>query len=502
MQCEQHNSDPVGGIPFPHLTERDKNQRLRIALEMSQEAEQEPTTNHSEKPTPDTDSMAKQLRLLAHEIETRHADLVLLLAQFDEAEAWRASGAKHCVAWMNAELDICPSLARDTLRVAYALRDLPQITSLFRSGRLGWSKTRALTRVATSDNEHGLAATALDMTAGDVVRMVSQYRWKRTLDDINAENKADRIRHERRGLSWSNSGDGNTVFKLTLPPDAAAHFLRCIERAEEQLLDRENMETPAPQDSATPDESPPRPTATQRRADAAIAMAESSMTADASGNGPAERFQVVVHVDADVLAEGVTGGSKSEKEVKLPLPVRAFIQGTGAITAATAQRISCDSSLVTVISERGEPLSIGRKARAWPEPMLRALRARDECCQFPGCTSTRWLQAHHIVYWAQGGETSVRNGCMLCSDCHRRVHEQGWSITRLDEDGCGQTDNAFDRESLLESASDHDVEVAAVLSRHRPRFRFTKKPAYEVDEAMRPAISLPSQWSTPVAGPT
>jgi len=230
------------------------------------------------------------------------------------------------------------------------------------------------------------------MTAGDVVRMVSQYRWRRTLSDIDAENEADQIRHERRGLIWSRSGDGNTVFKLTLPPDTAAQFLRCIERAEE---------------------------------------------------------------------------------------VRAFIQGSGAVTAATAQRIACDSSLVTVISERGEPLSIGRKTRVWPEPMLRALRARDECCQFPGCTATRWLQAHHIVHWAHGGETSVNNGCMLCPDCHRRVHEQAWHITRLDEDGQGQTDNAFECESLLESAGEHVTNVAEVLSRHRPRFRFARLPCLQ-----------------------
>jgi hypothetical protein len=484
MQHEHNNSDPTGGIPFPHLTERDRNQRLRIAIEMSREAEQETAPRQPEQ-APDTNDMAKQLRLLAQEIETRQADLVMLLAQFDTAQGWRASGAKHCVAWMNVELDICPSLARETLRVAHALIDLPQMTSLFRSGRLGWSKVRALTRVATADNEHALAATSLDMTAGDVVRMVSQYRWRRTLSDIDAENEADQIRHERRGLIWSRSGDGNTVFKLTLPPDTAAQFLRCIERAEEQLLDAEHETIETSRDTGTTEEALVRPTATQRRADAALAMAESSMTADASGNGPAERFQVVVNIDADVLAEDTAGsatpscGCKAPLEVDLSLPVRAFIQGSGAVTAATAQRIACDSSLVTVISERGEPLSIGRKTRVWPEPMLRALRARDECCQFPGCTATRWLQAHHIVHWAHGGETSVNNGCMLCPDCHRRVHEQAWHITRLDEDGQGQTDNAFECESLLESAGEHETNVAEVLSRHRPRFRFARLPCLQ-----------------------
>lgn len=479
MHTEQHKTDTASGVPFPYLTECDRNQRLRIAIELANEEASSPTAHNADcidTERVDTADMAKRLRVLAHEVETHHADLVLLLAEFDRAEGWRAFGSKHCVAWMNMELDICPSLARDTLRVGHALAELRQLTALYRSGRLGWSKVRALTRVATVDNEHALAATALDMSAGDVARMVSQYRWKRSLSDIDAENEADRIRHERRGLSWSTRGDGNIVVRLTLPPESAAQFLRCVERAEESLLDEEQAER-----SESPEGGLLR-TATQRRADAVIAMAESSLSADASGTGSAERFQVVVHVDAEVLAEDTCGhahspgSSSAPPAVDLPLPVRAFIQGSGAITAATAQRLSCDSSLVTVISERGEPLSIGRKTRTWPEPMLRALRARDECCQFPGCTATRWLHAHHIVHWAQGGETSTSNGCMLCPDCHRRVHEDGWQITRLDQDGLGQTDEAFDCERLLATAGNHTREVAGRLARHRPRFRFSKTP--------------------------
>jgi len=159
------------------------------------------------------------------------------------------------------------------------------------------------------------------MTAGDVVRMVSQYRWRRTLSDIDAENEADQIRHERRGLIWSRSGDGNTVFKLTLPPDTAAQFLRCIERAEEQLLDAEHETIETSRDTGTTEEALVRPTATQRRADAALAMAESSMTADASGNGPVERFQVVVNIDADVLAEDTAGSATPSCGCKAPLEV-------------------------------------------------------------------------------------------------------------------------------------------------------------------------------------
>jgi len=58
----------------------------------------------------------------------------------------------------------------------------------------------------------------------------------------------------------------------------------------------------------------------------------------------------------------------------------------------------------------------------------RALWARDKGCTFPGCNHTRYVDAHHIKHWADGGETSVENMVLLCSQHHRMVHEGGYSI--------------------------------------------------------------------------
>ena len=76
----------------------------------------------------------------------------------------------------------------------------------------------------------------------------------------------------------------------------------------------------------------------------------------------------------------------------------------------------------------GTPLDVGRKRRTPPAPLRRALRRRDRGCRFPGCGSRRFLHAHHVVHWINGGETKLLNLILLCSRHHRLVHEGGHRI--------------------------------------------------------------------------
>ena len=103
----------------------------------------------------------------------------------------------------------------------------------------------------------------------------------------------------------------------------------------------------------------------------------------------ADHYQVVVHVDEDALRGAPNENSESD------LPIE------------TVRRLCCDSAVVTITEDgKGDPLHVGRKHRIVPPPMRRALLARDRCCQFPGCTHEKWLTAHHVVHWADGGAYS------------------------------------------------------------------------------------------------
>jgi len=104
--------------------------------------------------------------------------------------------------------------------------------------------------------------------------------------------------------------------------------------------------------------------------------------------------------------------------------------GTG-ISAQTCQRLCCDAGIVPMLEdEAGVTLDIGRKSRSVPAGMRRALRHRDGGCRFPGCTNTRFTDAHHIEPWDHGGDTALENLIELCRRHHRFVHEYGYAIRR------------------------------------------------------------------------
>jgi hypothetical protein len=125
-----------------------------------------------------------------------------------------------------------------------------------------------------------------------------------------------------------------------------------------------------------------------------------------------------VHADLDALAgEGSAAGCR--------------LEDGPTICAESARRMACDASLLPVLHGPRGALDVGRKTRAIPPSMRRALALRDEGrCRFPGCENRRWVDAHHIVHWARGGATKIDNLVLLCGHHHRLVHEGGFDLSR------------------------------------------------------------------------
>ena len=298
--------------------------------------------------------------------------------------------------------------AREKLRVAHALEQLPRIAAAMAAGSLSYSKVRAMTRVADEATEDYFLNVALHGTAHQVEKLVRAFRRATESQELSREAR----QHSNRSLSWFHDEDGSLVIKARLPAEAGAVFLKALEAAETAL--------PPPDVSAATSLEPVQ-SRTARRADALALVAEGFLANAQQALSGGDRQQIVVHVDAQTLRHDHAGRCELE-------------EGSG-IAAETARRLACDASLVVLVeNEQGEPLNVGRKTRTSPPALRRALNSRDRGCRFPGCTHTRFVDGHHVQHWAQGGETRLSNLVSLCRFHHRLLHE-GRVVVQVLDDG-------------------------------------------------------------------
>ena len=91
----------------------------------------------------------------------------------------------------------------------------------------------------------------------------------------------------------------------------------------------------------------------------------------------------------------------------------------------------CDATVARIITDPdGYPLDVGHDTRLINPGLRAALIARDGGCVVPGCTTpATWSDAHHVIHWAAGGETSLSNLALCCRRHHRAIHTGDWTIT-------------------------------------------------------------------------
>jgi len=360
-----------------------------------------------------------------------HYQALKLLAEFDRRSGWEDTGFSSTAEWLAWRIGIKPGAARERVRTALALEQLPQTSEAMRNGELSFTKVRALTRVATPDTETTLLDFAKAGSAANLERVVRGWKTLGRKSEVTAE----QIRHRSRRFSAFVDDDGMVVVTGRLDPEVGALFMRAVEAASDALY-REGWDGEVRR--ADPDAAAdlPETKPEQRRADAVGLIAERALAAGfgVRGGGDAEnreqgdehpvqdpapisgtraeRYQVMLHVDAGTLEEdGEPGRSELEDGTR--------------VSAETSRRLACDASRITVThAPDGEVIGAGRRARTVTPSVRRALEARDRGCRFPGC-GLRFTEAHHVKHWADGGETSLRNSVLLCRRHHRAVHEGG-----------------------------------------------------------------------------
>ncbi len=369
-----------------------------------------------------TEQLETELVGLAAQINAATCRWLELAAEYERRRAHEACGFASCASWLAWRCSMTPRAAREQLRVARDLAELPRIRAEFAAGRLSYSKVRALSRVAEGAMEADLIELAHRSTAAQLERLLRAYRTATSEDDAAAA--------ERRHLTTWWEDDGTITIRGSLPADEGALLLKALELTREELF----ASYVADGGSGAPVPGGERPVMSNpNRADALVALAETAMAGGVKPAPGGDRHQLVVHVDVagpEPAAAGGVSSDRSGRDGPAPTPAinGATVDGGAPLSAQATRRLACDASIVTLAEAGGVPLSVGRKTRSVPAAIRRALVARDRCCAFPGCEQRRFVDAHHLVHWADGGETSLDNLVLLCRRHHRLVHEGGVRI--------------------------------------------------------------------------
>src|SRR3989454_5277811 len=279
----------------------------------------------------DLDRLGDQIAELSAHLDAATAQLLDLIREFDARSGWN-TGFRSCAAWLSWRIGLDPGAARERVRVARALGTLPRLAHALTRGELSYAKVRALTRVATPETEERLLAVGKAGTAEHVERIVRG--WRRV--DRHAEARETARRHAGRALHVYEDEDGTVVLRGRLAPEVGALLLRALAAARETLYQRSRAEERATRPA---DESADTPTRAQQQADALALLAETALHHELDPGAPGDRYQVVVHVDAAVLADPdqagqsvLEGGTRVSAEPSMwlpPLPVALKLRRIG-----------------------------------------------------------------------------------------------------------------------------------------------------------------------------
>ena len=398
------------------------------------------------------EALCDEITTLAGHLNAANYRFLKLLDEFDQHEGWAGDGIRSLAHWLNFKCGLGHLVAREKVRVARALRELPLIDAAFERGEISYSKVRAMTRVATPENEVELLNIARHGTAAHMERLVRAYR--RCREQVAASPCELAIRREERFYCYAED-DETMVFGGRVSVEQGRLLIKALDAMVAELdddaatedrmettgqgaanepgtLGNVSAETIAPQadesvsagtSGGESDAKRPTPIRT-RRATALVHIAEHYLATGGSGARPltsSEAYQVFIHVNAnDASPDNRINGAHT-----------IYTDDRRCLAPHVVRQLACDAARRTVLeNDRGEVLNIGRRSRTVPRHIAHALSIRDGGCRFPGCGQRRWTDAHHIRHWADGGETSLDNLVTLCRYHHRSLHREEYRIER------------------------------------------------------------------------
>jgi hypothetical protein len=334
------------------------------------------------------------------------------LRRFDKSGEFKTDGALSVVAWLRWKCKLSGGAAAERVAVARQIDKLPQTGEAFAKGEVGYQHVAQIARTA----EH-LGAAAVRKEESTLLKEAQQrdpsqfVGFVKDLEHrVDAEAAIEQFNraYERRYLQISQSNDG--VFHLDglLDPEGGATLQTALNSVMKPIKDDERS-------------------AGQRRADALVDLSRRLLDGNHLPKVGRHRPHLIVTCSSDTLA-GIEGAPAGQIEWGLPIP------------SETVRRLACDGA-ITRITMKGKATDLQELAaeisqgiRNVSAAVYKGLITRDHGCVFTGCSrSYSWCDAHHLKFWAEGGESTLDNLAFLCRGHHVMVHEGGWKLERKED---------------------------------------------------------------------
>jgi hypothetical protein len=335
-------------------------------------------------------------------IELLEGERLRRLAEIDRRKLYERDGHLSTASWLSSCHRVAWGIARAQVRVARALEVMSLTRRALENGDVSMSAVQMLAEAqgaepeAFAQGEAQLLEAARMHTVADLRRVVTFWRDRVTQERGTGEDAL----YAARRLHASVSLGGMVRIDGDLDPtngESLLTALRAVLDTDARSGSEEGVRTPA-----------------QRRADALGEICRQWLESPERPIVSGERPHLAVTVDAGALGIGV-GTAPAEYDHAGPVDIHA------------ARQVACDASVLRVVmGPRSQPLDVGRRTPVVPAALRRAVIARDRHCRFPGCDRPQtWCDAHHVVHWADGGETALPNLLLLCRRHHGLVHRRG-----------------------------------------------------------------------------
>ena len=406
-----------------------------------------------------------------------------LISRIDSSGIWQADDSATPVSWLREHQVLDHRGAKSDVNAARLIHEYPRLSDAVSSGRLSRAHIDTIANIGLRTSARRAAlADFLDVfvdigesAPASVLRRVMRA-WADQVDPLTTA-KDEHEAHNRRYLNVNLLADG--VFlegffdheqgaKILAALNGAIEKSRRLSAAERSALEEGVQDADVSQD---PRDLGPNISTSQQRADAFISgIIDPMLTSGGLPSSGGSRASVTVLVPLERLEQpcpnwhstgdqvGLAGKgpvaaatdrkppdgptvSQVARQLELASPSIGVNNGPGRalLSSEAVHRLTCDCEVHRiVISPQGLPLDVGRTMRTFPAHLRKALNLRDGGCVFPGCSKPPgWAEAHHIIHWALGGQTSLQNSALLCSKHHHQVHAEG-HIVEIGPDGRGR----------------------------------------------------------------